>query len=211
MMRNLSIAEMFRYLFPAVFAFSLLFISDETFAICLLKKIEVVNAILIALVLGSLFYAVYKSLIYPKIEYLQDFIRGRKLCIFKWYILKIGDNWRTYLMSEYSLNKDEAKKLFIIIRRNRGERSWLVASQIHFLYMASIISLFFIAFSVSYGWDNLSVIIIIFIITFISGLSSDRFFEEVELAFIKQAIKDSKEYRKIDKLIESVKMKDNQK
>lgn len=142
---------------------------------------------LFILVLGVLFYFIYRPLIFETaILRLQDFLRIET------------ESYRTFFKKRYGISTAEAAVLMDDVTENityeRYEKNWgtvgvaVEGAGIHMVYMVSIFSLIFSLLSIAN--HNINKFIVLFLISMISFTASflnQRRYEDMELRFIKGA------------------------
>ncbi len=129
-MNGLSLSNAFRYMFPAVFAYSYLYIGDASLFEQVFAYLGVIGIITSLLAIGSVIYLLYRSLFYDIV-----IIRIHDKCR-----RGTDDNYRTYLKKRYSIGTHEAMLLWVQIREkyfkhHYSENMEKDASGIHFMYI----------------------------------------------------------------------------
>lgn len=175
-MEDSSLANAMRYMFPGVVTYSYLYVSDSSVIKGLNDSFGTFETTISLVVLGSIIYLIYRPLFYDGIIVrLQDKFRLN------------SDNYRTFLKKRYNLNTYMAKRFFIKIRDkylkdHYSEDMKILASGIHFIYIAGIVAMpFAIWRGMAYDY-NLAVIFFLFALLFmLSGFLLDRYYEDREL------------------------------
>jgi hypothetical protein len=133
-MPSISLSESMRFLFPGVVLYLYLYIIFPIQSANFAQSVGVIEFPLILIVLGSLIYFVYRTIIY-------DPIIERILC--KWNPL--GSSYRKLLKDRYGISTDQATRLFILIRDNllleKYKNISMEAAGIHMLYIAGILGI----------------------------------------------------------------------
>lgn len=177
-MKDLSLADAFRYMFSGVIFYIYLYVHDSSIADKISKPIGLIGVVIFLLVVGSLIYFVYRALIYNFIIIrIQDLLRFRT------------DNYRTYLKKQYRLETREAMQLFYLIGdnffRDKYTRLKMTAGGIHLLYIGGILG---IPFSILNMVEHHSVQILLFsfgsFFFLLGGFLLDRNYEDLELKFL---------------------------
>ena len=175
-MKDLSLANAMRYMFHGAVFYIYLKVSDPSVITGLNDTFGVIGTTITLVVLGSIIYLIYRPLFYDGIiVHLHDKFRFN------------SDNYRTFLKKRYKLNTYEAKRLFIKIREKYlkdcySEDMKIIASGIHFIYIAGIIAILFSIWRIIENDYNLAVIFLIFAsILMLSAFLLDRNYEDREL------------------------------
>lgn len=175
-MKDLSLANAMRYMFPGVVIYFYLYVCDSSFLKGLNDSIGFLGTMVPLVVLGSIIYLVYRPLFYEGIIIrLQDIFRLN------------SNNYRTFLKKRYNLNTYQAKRLFIKIRDkylkdHYSEDTKIIGSGIHFIYIAGIIAMPFIIWSIAVNDCKLALSFFLFaLVLMLSGFLLDRQYEDREL------------------------------
>ncbi len=175
-----------RYFFPGVIAFFYFYLLRPEDAKTAWENFGHWGVLLLCALLGTLIHLVYRSTIYNQIILcLQDTLRNS------------SDNYRTYFRkmfsNEYRLGTKEGQFLYHQVKMEciggYSEEMQVAASGIHLLYVSGIMSFFmiFIHWWAEGGLDiNQVWFLLTFLLLFGSGILSDRYYETVELGFIKR-------------------------
>jgi hypothetical protein len=177
-MKDLNLAEAFRFLLPGGVLWIYFFISRPRCAIHLLSSAGVLAGTLLILIPGGLIYLVYRSLLYNDLlKLIQDITRIDT------------HNYRTYLIREFNLERYEADLCFSEIKdrylEDRYKGLGVYASAIHFLYISGILTLpFMIYHFVKANFFKGYLFLCGFILFSLAAYLADRYYEDRELAFL---------------------------
>ena len=178
-MKELSLADAFRFLLPGAVAYVYLYICDSTAATQLRDSFGEIEALLLLLVTGSIFYQIYRVLFYNPIALrLQDMLRRK------------SDNYRTYLKREYKIPIEQAILLWSEIRdkyfSDRYSDLGIYASGIHHLYMTGLLAIPFIVWRLVVQDVGRAVLLFgISAIVLFAAFLNDRYYEDREFQLLK--------------------------
>lgn len=177
-MNGLSLSNAFRYMFPAVVAYSYLYIGDASLFEQVFASLGIIG-ITTSLAIGSVMYLLYRSFFYDIV-----IIRIHDKCRRK------TDNYRTYLKKRYSIGTHEAMLLWVQIREkyfkdHYSENMEKDASGIHFMYIIGIIAIPFTIWKLIISDFGLALIfLVITLICLVGAFLRDRTYEDTELRYI---------------------------
>ena len=181
-MKDLSLSDTLRYLFPGMVLCICLYFEDKCFTISLFKNLGVLGVIAFVFS-GSIMYLVYRAIIFNYIIMpVQDCCRK-----------KSGkNNHRTFLKDKYDKIKSslDAQLLWIQIKHDFLEDKYSQtmtesASGVHLLYMAGIIAFgFFIANAVTRDCIQFWVFLGIALIVLSAACLFNKTYEEIEYRFL---------------------------
>ncbi len=197
-MKDLSLADAFRYMFSGVIFYIYLYIHDSSITDEIPKPIGQIGVVILLLVVGSLIYFVYRALIYNIIIIrIQDLLRFRT------------NNYRTYLKKQYRLNTREAMQLFYLIGDKFFKEKYtglkVTAGGIHLLYICGILG---IPFCILNMFQHHSFQIFLFsfgsLFFLLGGFLLDRNYEDLELNFLRSLDK-----KELDSFVNKITEKPN--
>lgn len=178
-MNGLSLSNAFRYMFPAVVAYSYLYIGDASLFEQVFASLGIIGITTSLLAIGSVIYLLYRPLFYDIV-----ILRLQDKCRLK------SDNYRTFLKKRYSIGTHEAMLLWVQIREkyfkhHYSENMEKDASGIHFMYIIGIIAIPFTIWKLIISDFGLALIfLVITAICLVSAFLRDRTYEDTELRFI---------------------------
>lgn len=144
-MPDLNLSDTLRYMCIGYILFGFISISDKENALQLLTDFGVIVISVFALVVGSIFYFIYKPIIYDIIVlHLLDYWRNN------W---KQNNNCRTFLKETHNIDMRQAENVWsLLYNEYKGEKKLLEkeSSGIHLMYMASLTSVIFSIIEILY-------------------------------------------------------------
>jgi len=188
---HITFSDALRFLFIGLLPFFLLYVCEKNFVVSLLKDIGIIGISLCALLIGSIFYFVYKGTFYLYfVMRLQDAFR------------RSSDNYRTYLKKQYVVDYRQAYNLWLQVKHAEFKDLILPlakeASGIHLLYMSGIITAAFALWQFIISKGILAGLMAAFTLVFwISAFLLDRFLEDFEFRLLL-----SIEEKKLDTYVE---------
>ena len=173
-MKDFTIADGLRYVFSGVIAFAYLYAFDAKLARDFAAAAGPIGFPMVAAVVGSVFYFIYRPLIYNHLlERLQTAYQRSHL------------NYRQFLMKEYGIDFPTASHLWIQIRDTHLKDSYaslrIQSAGIHMTYLASFLALPFALLSVAAGSSGKAgAFSLICAVAFVAGFLNDADYEETE-------------------------------
>lgn len=180
-MKDLTLSNAIRYLFPILVVYLYLYICDASLAKQAFDSLGNLGITILSLLfLGIIIYLIYRPLFYDSIIVrLQDICRRK------------SENYRTYLKKHYGIGTNEAALLWVQIRDTYFKYRYtqamnITASGIHLIYLVGIIAIPFAIWRLAVSDFTLVWVFLgITVITLSAAFLVDKYYENVELGFLR--------------------------
>ncbi len=178
-MEKLSLTEIFRQLLIGFVLIGVIYICEPTESKPLFAEIGSAGLPILAFVLGSLLFAIYRSTLYR--------------FVILWFIDLIHrDNVRNTLMQRYSIpNRHRAETFWKIVQESelddRLKNVYLGSASTHLLFMTSIVTFpaaFYLFCSIGFSTRSL-VMLLVALLTSASAVASDYYIETQETLLLR--------------------------
>jgi hypothetical protein len=171
---TLNISDVLRQLTVGLFAFGVAFLVEPTCLRALLGELGPVGTPLAAFTIGVVVYGVYRPLVlFPLIHRFKDWLAGP------------DGNYRRVLRGRYGMPRRDAEYFWVYLRAElsaeKMEYLRREASGVHFLYMASLLSLLGAGYALTQCNNGVaSALAVVTVVLGIAGVCQDQNLERIE-------------------------------